>query len=93
MENKALFIITEKFPNLRNILNGMQLSIVASADIAVAKALKEGMEQELYYKEIYKLAKSRLEKFAEIVGKTLVPVQMELLPSDNSHSSEKTNQI
>lgn len=73
MENKALFVITEKFPNLRNILDGMQLSIIASADIAVSRALKEGMEQGLPYRDIYQLAKDRLEQFSEIVGKTLVP--------------------
>jgi phage regulator Rha-like protein len=73
MENKALFIVQDKFPNLRDILDGMQLMIVASADIAVAKALQDGMDRSLPYKEIYVLAKERLEQFAEIVGKSLVP--------------------
>lgn len=73
VENKALFIVTETFGNLREVLDGMQLQIIASADIAVAKALQDGMDKGLPYKEIYQLAKERLEQFAEIVGKSLVP--------------------
>lgn len=73
MENKALFIIQDKFKNLRDILDGQQLGIISAADTAVAKALKDGMEKELPYKEIYQLAKERLEQFAEIVGKSFVP--------------------
>ena len=74
LENKTLFFIQEKFPNLRNILTGQQLQIISSADQIVEKALKEGMEQSLHYKEIYKLAKERLELFASIIPKTIVPM-------------------
>ena len=77
MENKALFIMEQKYPNLRNCLSGQQLSIIASADIAVARALKHGMDQKMHYKDIYKLAKMRIESFAEIVGKTIVPMRLE----------------
>lgn len=77
MENKALFIVEQEFPNLRDVLSGQQLSIVASADVAVAKALKYGMEQKMPYKKIYLLAKERMEMFAEIVGKSIVPMRLE----------------
>lgn len=79
MENKALFILEQEFPNLRNALSGQQLQIVASADIAVARALKYGMDQRMAYKEIYQLAKDRILQFAEIVGKTTVPMEDTLL--------------
>lgn len=79
MENKALFIITEKFPNLREVLSGQQLQIVGAADIAVTKALQHGMDTNMDYKDIFQLAKQRMEDFAEIVGKTIVPMQSKQL--------------
>lgn len=75
MENKALFLLEQKYPNVREVLSGYQLNIIASADIIVAKALKEGMEQEMSYKDIYAVAKDRIDQFAKIIGKTLVPMQ------------------
>ena len=77
MENKALFIVEHKFPNLRDVLSGQQLQVVATADIAVSKAIQHGMDQKMHYREIYVLAKERLENFAEIVGKSIVPIQIQ----------------
>lgn len=74
MENKALFIIEQKFPNVREVLNTQQLMIIATADQIVEKALLEGMEKELHYKEIYQLAKERVLKFADLMPKTPVPM-------------------
>lgn len=76
MENKALFIVEQEFKNLRDCLSGQQLSIVATADIAVAKALQAGMDDGQHYTNIYQLAKERMEAFAEIVGKSLVPMTL-----------------
>lgn len=73
MENQALFLLDQKYPNLRNVLNIHQLSTIKSADMIVMKALSDGMERCLPYKEIYQLAKLRVESFAEIIGKTLIP--------------------
>jgi hypothetical protein len=73
MENKALFLLEQKYTNLRDVLNIHQLSTVKSADMIVMKALNDGMEQKRHYADIYKLAKLRIESFAEIIGKTLVP--------------------
>ena len=75
MENKALFILEQKFPNIRDILSGQQLQIIASADVAVARALRYGMEQNMPYKEIYQLAKKRIMEFADIVGRTPIPLK------------------
>jgi phage regulator Rha-like protein len=74
MENSALFFLEQKFPNLRDALTGQQLHIIATADIAVAQALTEGMNQKLHYKEIFLLAKRRIERMAEIIPKTIVPM-------------------
>lgn len=76
MENKALFMLEQKFPNVRNVLTGYQLSTIASADLIVAKAIKAGMESKMPYKDIYIMAKQRIEQFADLVGKTLVPLPL-----------------
>jgi phage regulator Rha-like protein len=73
MENKALFILEQKYPNLREALNIHQLSTVKSADMIVVKALDDGMSENMSYKSIYLMAKNRVESFAEIIGKTLIP--------------------
>ncbi len=70
MENKALFFIERKYKNMREIMTIKQLMQVATADDVVEKAIKDGMDQELHYKEIFKLAKSRVISFAEIIGKS-----------------------
>jgi len=70
MENKALFFIERKYKNMREIMTIKQLMQVATADQVVEKALKEGMLDKLHYKDIYKLAKSRVVSFAEIIGKS-----------------------
>ena len=72
MENAALFLLDQKYPNLRDILDIHQLSTVKCADRIVIKALDDGMEGGLNYKDIYKLAKLRIESFAEVIGKTLI---------------------
>ena len=73
MQNKALFLIEQKFKNIRDILNLQQLSIVICADEIVTKALDDGMAQKMKYQDIYQLAKKRIEMFAEVHGKTLIP--------------------
>lgn len=73
MENKALFLLEQKYKNLRDALDIHQLSTVKSADMIVMKALADGMTGNMNYKDIYKLAKSRVEGFADIIGKTLIP--------------------
>lgn len=70
MENKALFIIEQKYKNLRNILGITELQSIQQADYIVSKALQDGMNDKLHYKDIFKLAKSRVEMFAEIRGKS-----------------------
>ena len=70
MENKALFFIESKYKNMREIMTIKQLMQIATADQVVEKAIQEGMDQELHYKDIYQLAKERVIAFANIIGKS-----------------------
>lgn len=74
MENKGLFLIEEKFKNIREVLTGQQLQVLCSADQIVVNALKDGMKNKMNYKEIYTLAKERIEVFASIIPKSIVPM-------------------
>jgi hypothetical protein len=70
---KALFIVKDKFPgSFRDMLDNMQLSYLSAAEYVAANALKDGMAQSLYYKDIYILAKAKLEQYAAAVGATPV---------------------
>lgn len=72
MENKALFFIEAKYKNLREIMTIKQLMQVATADDVIEKALKEGMDSGMNYKDIYQLARERVIAFANIIGKSHV---------------------
>ena len=72
MENRSLFFLEQKYKNLRDILDTGQLMLIGTADQIVDKALNDGMEQELHYKEIFELAKERIQDLAKIMGKSPV---------------------
>lgn len=72
MENNALFFIEAKYKNLREIMTIKQLMQVATADDVIEKAIKEGMDSKMHYKDIYQLAKERVIAFANIIGKSHV---------------------
>ena len=55
LENNSLFFMEQKYKNLREILTIKQLMQVCTADDVIDKALTEGMENKLHYKDIYKL--------------------------------------
>lgn len=74
MENKALFILEGKFKNVRDLMTGQQLMIISNADMIVTQAIEYGMKEKMHYKDIYKLAKNRIEIFASIMPKTPVPM-------------------
>lgn len=76
MENKALFFIEQKFPNLREVMTDRQLSFIKSADVIIEEAIREGLSEKMPYKEIYKLCKKRAETLADIIPKTLIPMQI-----------------
>lgn len=72
MENKALFFFEKKYPNVREVLNIRQLTCAATTDQVIEKALQDGMNATLPYKDIYALAKERIIAFSSIIGKSLV---------------------
>jgi phage regulator Rha-like protein len=72
MENKALFFIEQKYPNVRDVLNVKQLGQVMVADQIIEKVMLEEMEKETEYHEIYKICKDRVVQFSQMLGKSLV---------------------
>ena len=72
MENKSLLILEQKFPNVRKMLTNHQLSTMKSADRVVLEALVYGMDNKMDYKDIYKLAKERVETLATLIKPTMV---------------------
>ena len=73
MEINALFLIEQKFPNIREALNIRQLNLLKCADEAVQQSLIDGMAENLNYKEIYRLAKSKVEAIAKIFPRSTLP--------------------
>lgn len=76
MEYKALFYIAEAMPQphkLREVLDEMQLSYLATAESLVAKAIRKGIQEQTHYKEIYTLCKKEIEHFVLLVGTTEIP--------------------
>lgn len=81
MENKALFLVEQKYPNLRDVLGVAELGLIAVADTIVLNALTEGMERAFHYKDIYKLAKERVEALGAAHGRLPVPAPQLFLPN------------
>ena len=70
MNYKALGLIeaNEKIDkNFRNTLDIMDLHNLLSSEQVARKALMEGVEQKLHYKDIFQLAKQRVLQFADII--------------------------
>lgn len=72
MTNALLFICEGKFQNLRNVLTPKQLMIVGSAELVISKSLRDDMKNNVFYKEIYKNTKKKVELFAELHGQSEV---------------------
>ncbi|MBF0140092.1 MAG: Rha family transcriptional regulator [Magnetococcales bacterium] len=73
MENKALFVLEKGLPkpnNIREILDMFQLQSLAVADRLVTKAIEEGMNDGLHYKEIFHRAKEKVIALSLVIGQT-----------------------
>lgn len=85
MELTGLFLMEQKYPNARDVMSFRQLNLIEMADEAVARALKEAMDQGLHYKDCYKYAKERIELLAKIFPRSPLPQllskQVDELPS------------
>lgn len=77
MAYRALFLLDKglekHFPGkLREHLDIRQTINLSAAELAVEQALRDGMKQDMPYKEIFLFAKNRVEMLASIMGKTFV---------------------
>lgn len=57
--------------NFRDTLSTSQLISLAATEVVIAKALREGMMQDLPYKEIYRMARDRVASLCSLIGKTV----------------------
>lgn len=70
---KSLFIINDKYKGkFRDLLDSAQLSFLSTAECVAQKAISDGMKQGLFYKDIFQLAKKRIETVGAAVGATPV---------------------
>lgn len=73
MTNQALFLIGRKAPQgFRNMLDQMQISFLQTAEFVARNALREGMDADMFYKDIYVHARDKVTAFAATVGQTPV---------------------
>jgi len=72
MENTLMFIVAGKFKNLRDVLTTGQLMTIGVADRVIEKAIVDGMNLKLPYKDVFQLAKSRIQQLAAIHGQSEV---------------------
>ena len=72
MMNNTLFIVTGKFKSLRNFLTPRQLMVISAAEGIIDKTLRDNMNRNIYYKDIYKLVKKNIMLFAELHGQSEV---------------------
>ncbi len=70
MMNSCLFIVQGSFKNLREVMNIDQLMVVATVEKIMDNALREAMQENMYYKDIFQHVKKKILQFAEMYGKT-----------------------
>jgi hypothetical protein len=73
MANEALFDITQKFKNIRDVCTVNQLKVLSIADTIIARALEEGMAMKVHYKQIFKDVKAKIHQFVQLYGKSVIP--------------------
>ncbi len=67
---KSLFLVNGKMTELREKLNPVQLSILATAEYVANQALREGMNKGMPYKDVYTFTRDRLALLGNAVGQT-----------------------
>lgn len=74
MELTGLFLIEQKFPNFRDVMNIKQLNLIEIADEVIANSLKDSMEKSIPYKECFQIAKECISRLASLMPKSPLPV-------------------
>ena len=77
MELTGLFLLEQKYPNARDVMNFKRLNLIEMADEAIAISLEESMKIGLPYKECYQKAKEKIELLAKIFPKSPLPTLLE----------------
>lgn len=68
MEYKALFLVSKNVAGIRDKLSMFDLSTLSIAERGVRKVLQDEMAKGTHYKDIYQIAKEKVESLAELVG-------------------------
>lgn len=72
MEYKALFMVESAAgKGFRDTLTAIQSGRLTVAEDVAQQALREGMAKGMHYKDIYQLAKQRVEALVAVIGKSL----------------------
>ncbi|GEM_PF-691339 len=92
MTRQALFIICYRAPKgFRDLLDNMQLIYLQTAEFVARNAIREGMQRQMLYRDIYQLARERVTAFAETVGRTSVPAGTRpVLPAKRPYRKKET---
>lgn len=69
---KNLFDFTVKPNKVRDSMNERQLYFLGVAELAAQKSIQDGLNENKDAKEIYKLTNEKINKYAEIIGKTTI---------------------
>jgi Rha family phage regulatory protein len=81
MENRALFLVGQALgKKFRDSLTTRQCSYLTAAEAIAQKAIREGMSQEMHYKDIYQLAKRRVGSYSALLGQTFPGDDRPMLP-------------
>ena len=76
MELTGLFLIEQKFPNFRDVMNIKQLNLIEVADEVIANSLKDSMSKQIPYKECFQIAKECITRLASLMPKSPLPMML-----------------
>ncbi len=73
MQNQSLLhleLLGQKYENMRDSVDGFDLDALKMADKIVAQAVREGIKNKMHYKDIYLVARDRVEGFSMAIGRS-----------------------
>jgi hypothetical protein len=76
----ALFMLEHggNWKGLREFLSSLQLNSLATAEHIASRAIRQSMDIDMFYRDIYVVAIDQVKKFAELVGKSTVTPEVPL---------------
>jgi hypothetical protein len=78
MINKALFIISPHIKNVRDALDSTQIKHLSTAEYIADVTIQGELAMDAHYKSVYPKVKSKVETFAQKIGRTPVPIVPQL---------------